>query len=379
MALFLALGPGVLLVWRFRPSSRTGKRLGALALSVLALAVMLAIPWAQSKMELSSPRTEATGNPLQELWATRNTGGGGIGVRLAMWDNTLAMVGDHPWLGVGLGNWPVAYPPYAYSRLPDPDFSERFQPRSPHNEPLQALAETGPLGLALMIAFLAGLLWAGWRATRGLDMTQRWRVTLPGAGVLALAANSATSFPLHMAMPPFMVMVLAGMVAGQIAPQDRGAMGRPMALRGLAVVCLLLALGLGWFNWGLARADSHFGASQTLKKQGQWPAVLSQARQAASLAPHRHLAWFNQGYALMRLGRNQEAAQAFQQALARHPNHLNSLINLSHLALAARQWDQAEDWGRPGPGPAARLLPGRAKPGPGPGGPGRRRRGPGRL
>ncbi len=73
--------------------------------------------------------------------------------RLAHWQAAVAMASDHPWLGLGFGNYEVAYPHYALMNW-------KIPLGHAHNYYLNALAETGILGFVtyvggwLAIAFL---------------------------------------------------------------------------------------------------------------------------------------------------------------------------------------------------------------------------------
>ncbi|MCZ7545276.1 MAG: O-antigen ligase family protein [Anaerolineae bacterium] len=67
--------------------------------------------------------------------------------RLAHWQAAVAMADDHPWLGVGFGNYEPAYPAYRLMNWSD-------ALGHAHNYYLNLLAETGWIGL---IAYL--LLW----------------------------------------------------------------------------------------------------------------------------------------------------------------------------------------------------------------------------
>jgi len=69
--------------------------------------------------------------------------------RLAFWQAALGMWRDHPWLGVGLGNYATAYPAYSLPKW-------RMALGHAHNYYLNIAAETGLLGLG---AYL--LLWTG--------------------------------------------------------------------------------------------------------------------------------------------------------------------------------------------------------------------------
>ena len=80
--------------------------------------------------------------------------------RLAHWVAGLRMFRAHPILGVGAGNYSVAYARYQVS----PDWFEALG--HAHNYYINAAAETGILGLLAILALVGTALMAGWQAAR---------------------------------------------------------------------------------------------------------------------------------------------------------------------------------------------------------------------
>ena len=145
----------------------------ALGRPVLALAVVPAWILPLSRNALIA------GGILSTLWLWKKTKAGavvlaliGIGVgayhaksidweqssvalRASLYANTAAMVLDHP-MGVGLGNYWTAYPPYHDAVIPSPESGYKLQqrPRTAHNDAMTVLAETGPIGLFLLAMVL---------------------------------------------------------------------------------------------------------------------------------------------------------------------------------------------------------------------------------
>ncbi len=104
-------------------------------------------------------------------------------LRFSYWRVGLAMWADHPWTGVGLGNFGKAYPAYQYLGAGDV--------REAHNGYLQALCETGILGGLLLAAFWGGLLlWGAWRVTTEQDTGRRLLLAGLYGGLVAFAAHS---------------------------------------------------------------------------------------------------------------------------------------------------------------------------------------------
>jgi putative inorganic carbon (HCO3(-)) transporter len=79
--------------------------------------------------------------------------------RVAHWQAAWGMFSDHPWTGVGLGNYVEAYERYALPRWPDPLGHA-------HNYCLNIAAEAGLPGLGAYLLWMAAGLWLAVRAVR---------------------------------------------------------------------------------------------------------------------------------------------------------------------------------------------------------------------
>lgn len=77
--------------------------------------------------------------------------------RMAHWQSALAMLTDHPWLGVGIGNYEPAYAAYAL-----PQWSVALG--HAHNYYLNIAAEAGVFGLAAYLLLWGAALMGAWRA-----------------------------------------------------------------------------------------------------------------------------------------------------------------------------------------------------------------------
>ncbi len=84
--------------------------------------------------------------------------------RVFIWSRATEIIADHPWLGIGFGNYQRVCGPY-YDRV-DPAFPMRTWA---HNLELSTLAETGPLGLAAMLFIWIAAALALWRRKDALS------------------------------------------------------------------------------------------------------------------------------------------------------------------------------------------------------------------
>jgi O-antigen ligase len=111
--------------------------------------------------------------------------------RVAHWQAALDMIGDHPLLGVGAGNYPAAYENYFL-----PGWTEALG--HAHNLYLNLAAETGIPGALIYVAFVA----------TALIYTMRWLARSP-----RFALRTSHSYALHRAV---LLGVLGALVASSV-------------------------------------------------------------------------------------------------------------------------------------------------------------------
>jgi O-antigen ligase len=86
--------------------------------------------------------------------------------RLAHWQAAIDMARDHPWFGVGFGNYEAAYGKYALINWPQ-------ALGHAHNYYLNLLAEVGLIGLSMYLLFWLAVFWQTIRMTRRHDWPER--------------------------------------------------------------------------------------------------------------------------------------------------------------------------------------------------------------
>ncbi len=76
-------------------------------------------------------------------------------LRFRVWDESFAMYKDHPWLGVGAGNWKIELPRYGLGNFSIREQSGQFQWTQAHNDFVAAFCESGlGGGLSFVAVFL---------------------------------------------------------------------------------------------------------------------------------------------------------------------------------------------------------------------------------
>ena len=127
--------------------------------------------------------------------------------RISIWANTLAMIGDYPVRGVGLGNWSVAYPFYHTRVLVDYQFSAKIRHSHAHNDYLEIVAELGVLG-GLLLGWVAVALCRKFLRLLA-DETNEQRILLVGlfTAVAAIGVDALFSFPLQQPALLFLTVI----------------------------------------------------------------------------------------------------------------------------------------------------------------------------
>jgi O-antigen ligase len=81
-------------------------------------------------------------------WQPDQRSQGGVAERLEFYHNTLKIIREHPWFGVGTGDFEIAYAKQVQG-------TDMPVTRNPHNQYLMTTAQTGLLGLAALLALFA--------------------------------------------------------------------------------------------------------------------------------------------------------------------------------------------------------------------------------
>jgi O-antigen ligase len=237
-----------------------------------------------------------------------------LGGRLITWRNTLVLVADHPWLGVGPGGFAAVYPAYHRKVVRDEAFSASQQIEEPHNEPLRAAVEWGLPGLVL--AALLGVVLLR-RVPRRLG---RRTAALQGAlGALGLSSLVSLTF----VAPP--TLLLATCVAGLLGRAGRGGPLRvPPALARLTAV-LLVGL-MAWMDVRQWQSSRAWRQAEEAARQGSLRSAYEGLREAARHT-HDAVAYARQAEVARSAGDAHRCAEAAQEGL-RHAPLSTRLLNL---------------------------------------------------
>lgn len=277
---------------------------------------------------------DPAGDPIAGVHsvAAEQRGAWSVFARLGIWRNTVEMIRERPLAGVGLGAFPLVYPRFSRAAASD-GATLRDRVESAHNDYLQALAEFGVPGLAFLalglwaIVRLAGIALAD---SAALDPVAAAAI-LGGIGLLAQAAFSPTfTQPALLAAAAVFVGSIAGLAARVPDPAPMAHAPGPSGRRA-AGLALTAAAFVAMSVVGARRivADRHHLAMVEASARGDWARAAREGLEARRAYPARADIRFGAGEALLRLGRNREAATVLAELVAADPWNVNALGNLA--------------------------------------------------
>ncbi len=210
--------------------------------------------------------------------------------RFFVWSNSLRMIRDHPWIGVGVQNYRLFFPATlnevtSENRLVI--YRHRYQA---HNDYLQLTAELGLAGLLLM-------LWMAWEFLRmairllgsGSREDDRFLAAAGLAAVAGMSVNALFSFPLYSAIPPLIFALYAAMLAricSAGASPPRMYLTAPRLYMGLAIALI----ALGWFGYLQFRwlwADHYISLQRRSISKQRWEYAIVYGEKVRSFNPYR--------------------------------------------------------------------------------------------
>ena len=265
--------------------------------------------------------------------------------RLDLWRHSLEIIRDHPVLGVGPGNWKVAYPRYSGGDMMASDSA----PERPHNDLLWIASEIGLPGLACYLWLLCAAAAAGIRVLRRPASPERALYAVAfGAGLLAMLGHGLVSFPRELAETSLLfwtgLAVLALLDSPQPPPMKKAPSVPPLVRWALYPIPALLFLS-AYMTWDRhIEFDRHYLRALQYHKGGDFASASREADAALKYGAFDSQAFLLLGDGQQAMGALRAAGDTYREGLRYHPDSIQLLGALGTVHARQGNLDRAEGY-----------------------------------
>ncbi|MCG8528886.1 MAG: O-antigen ligase family protein [Opitutales bacterium] len=262
---------------------------------------------------------------------------GSIPLRLSLWRNTFQIIKDHPLIGTGLGSWNEYYPKAVAKTKDQRAIALTVLPNTAHNDYLQYAAETGLVGILLILGFAAFILKKQFQSK---FHTFRSPATI---SLLAVLINMMLSNFWGLALDTFHIAILTAIVVSSPQNSDSSRHARVSSSRSLLVV--LLSGFCLYFIYHERLKSDRFGKSiqsALFSRNSEQAIALSEFAGLNAGNPFDNRALPLYAQALYNAGDYESSLKAFDVFLTRHPYHPLFNFQAGVTARKLQKWERAE-------------------------------------
>jgi len=265
-------------------------------------------------------------------------------VRFAIWADTLALIQQHPLIGVGLGNLKVHFPSVQKESL---SLYTQYL-KDAHNDYLQIWAELGLIGLTLFACLIAslGVFLVRTHKDSKSDLPKTLELLAMSLSLVGIGINALFCFPLERMIPLFTIMVLLGLLAS-LAQEGRP--GKPTHIPkrffAYAAIALLMFAPIMAVDNLKAIAADHFSLKTCVATvQENWPEVIASGNkslhyQPNDVTPHAYI-----GPAYLAQDNYSEALPHLLTMLEKFPYHYITLLNTGTAYYGLHDYQKAQEY-----------------------------------
>jgi O-antigen ligase len=264
--------------------------------------------------------------------------------RLKIWNVTADMIADHPYTGIGAGNWKLRAAEYFSGH----DLKKnQLNWLRPHNDLLWVFAEKGIFGALVYLGmFLMTLYYLFIAFLRNEEKNDRLLALLIAGGLIGYQVTAMFSFPLErINQQIFLHLFMATAICLFVKTQHKNSSKR--INRKVFFVAALLLLFPIIYSSSIVKSDFRIVKARTLLHREDWSNMVFEALKAETWARNLDpeatpLEWYK-GIGFSRLNQPQKAIASYRNALRAHPNKTTVLHNLGVVYTKIGDYHSAID------------------------------------
>ena len=330
---------------RHNPNFLDKKLVIAITVMIIAVLVLLPIPKkGQSSTGYKAFIAETDALVKQVDADVRSTN-----IRIAIWSNSMAMLKDNWFKGIGAGNWVVVYPYYHQKVRIDRQMSVSVKHDNAHNDYIEILTEFGIFGLLFFGYFLFYTFKRILLVLKNGNYQDNLFILVPALSLAGILVDACFSFPLQQPVPILWVFILSSIaiiISHKVEPLNEVIIDN--YTKSIKYTKYFVIFGLIFASIFLFNLHKRWYQSEIYKRiaiieagKGNFSKVAHFGKLAYNLKPeHKELA---HAYAvgLRESKKYKEADKYFDITMSQYPYTLTYLSNTINNSLNLRNFDKA--------------------------------------
>jgi len=254
-----------------------------------------------------------------------------VNKRITLFKNTLNIIKDNPFLGVGVGNWRLHY--YKYAKT-DNNLEKVYA--RPHNDYLWIFSETGLFGI-IIYGFMIGVLFYMCIISliKAENPDDKYIIIGITVGILSFFIDSLANFSRERITP---IMILWFFMASVVIfNRDNKSwikinISSDKKYKSLFISCITFILCLTLFStfilWKFLRFDHQYKEIAQELNSGNWNKVISEINVKDSYTNFYSNIFLARGITCYNLNDFSESIKSYHRFLSLNPYHFYALYNL---------------------------------------------------
>ena len=261
-----------------------------------------------------------------------------LGSRTLFWDNSLAMIGDNFFSGVGLGNWITEFPAYGLNRFTDYGIVNGTTiVTNPHNDFLLVFCETGIIGIVCYLGLFATIIYQLARLIKASESAADKKMFFCFlAFIIGYLIIAFFDFPLERIEHQIVLLSVFGIVNSYYLKSKSLIISKNHLVLIFSGIILLYSTTVVLYR---INGEKHVFRMLESRKQGDWENVIRESNLAENYFYKTDiksipLEWYKAA-ALFKQNRIEESNESFSKAHAINPHNITILNDLgsSYTAL----------------------------------------------
>lgn len=263
-----------------------------------------------------------------------------LGSRTLFWDNSVAMIGDNFFSGVGLGNWITEFPAYGLNNFTDSGIiNGKTIVTNPHNDFLLVFCETGVIGIVCYLGLFVTIIYQLIRLIKtSKSVSDKKMFFCFLAFILGYLIIAFFDFPLERIEHQMVLLTVFGMVNSYYLKSKNAIIQQNKFAVIIFGIILLYSITVVWYR---INGEKHVFRMMESRKQSDWNNVITESNLAENYffktdVKSIPLEWYKAA-ALFKQNRIEESNESFSKAHKMSPHNITILNDLGSSYTAIGQ------------------------------------------